>query len=100
MRSEGTSTSPSSNATVNNAIIEETNSEQEAIEHNIREPDGKPPPRTQAVPMQPSKEARQILEDYRPQPYTPSPCQPDPPQKDFRGKVPRKRLPTRCHRET
>eukprot|EP00957_Ditylum_brightwellii_P117597 8969004-Ditylum_brightwellii.AAC.1 len=52
-RSEGMNTSPSSNATVNNAIIEETNSEQQAIEHNIREPGGKKTPRTQAVPMQP-----------------------------------------------
>eukprot|EP00957_Ditylum_brightwellii_P112362 8566987-Ditylum_brightwellii.AAC.1 len=50
--------------------------------------------------MQPSKEARQRLEDYRPQPPTPPPCPHGPPGKEFRGKVPRKRLPTRCCRKT
>eukprot|EP00957_Ditylum_brightwellii_P018073 1361988-Ditylum_brightwellii.AAC.1 len=63
MRSEGMNNSPSSNATVN------------------KEPDGKTPPITETVPMQPSKEARQRLEDYRPQPHTPPPHQSGPPQK-------------------
>eukprot|EP00957_Ditylum_brightwellii_P174399 13278886-Ditylum_brightwellii.AAC.1 len=79
MRSEGMNILPSSNATVN------------------KEPGGKPPPGTEAVPMQPSTEARQRLEDYRPQPHTPPPHQSGPPQKQLRGKVPRKRFPTRCH---
>eukprot|EP00957_Ditylum_brightwellii_P123660 9427661-Ditylum_brightwellii.AAC.1 len=82
MRSEGINTSPSSNATVN------------------KEPGGKTPPRTETVPMQPSKEVRQRLEDYGPQPHTPPPCQSAPPQKQLRGKVPRKRLQTSCCRLT
>eukprot|EP00957_Ditylum_brightwellii_P167649 12762787-Ditylum_brightwellii.AAC.1 len=42
MRSEGMNISPSIDATVSNAIIEETKSEQQAIDHNIGEPDEYP----------------------------------------------------------
>eukprot|EP00957_Ditylum_brightwellii_P101892 7766102-Ditylum_brightwellii.AAC.1 len=75
-------TSPSSNATVN------------------KKSSGKNPPGIETVPMQPSKEARQRLEDYRLQPHTPPPHHSGSPQKQLRGKVPGKRLPTRHHRMT